>query len=115
MLGDYEVRKPSWFPKLPKNYDNTAYIRAFKLLDPPMVPNVNQYSSDKEVVYWVHKAFEEYVTKQLVPIDYARQLGPKNWMITIYGRIIFVKMNILPILLYSGFKISFVDFDPVYK
>lgn len=106
-------KKPNWYPKLPKDYDNAEYIKAFRLLDPPKIPNITPYTSDRDVIYWTNKAFEEYM-KTLVKIDRARKLGNNNWMISIFAKQIIVNMDILPIILHSGIKLSFVDFDPEY-
>jgi hypothetical protein len=91
--------------KLPDNFNLKEYLRAFRQLSP--INGVNENMSDSETSYTANLAFANHF-KSLEAKDAAKHDG-LNWFIHESAKAQIVKMNVLPIVVYSGANVYFVD------
>lgn len=104
--------KPDKKATLPKDFNAHEYARAFRLLDPPTISNITPVTPTKDVIYWTNDAFWKYIDK-LKAVDMARQIGQNknNLLISYYAENILIHMNILPIVISSGVRITFSNYE----
>jgi len=97
---------------LPADFNIVDYIQAFRLLNPPTISNITPSTPVHEVLHWANDAFWKYI-ELLRNVDMVRQNGEdeKDLLISYYAESTLVKMNILPIVIYDGVKITFSDYE----
>jgi hypothetical protein len=90
--------------KLPDNFNLNDYLRTFRQLAP--IDGVNENMSDSETSYTANLAFANHF-KSLEAKGAARRDG-SNWFIHESAMAQLVKMNVLPIVVYSGANVYFI-------
>jgi hypothetical protein len=110
------MTEPDKEAKLPDDFDIETYVAAFRLLDPPTISNVMPHTMTDEVVYWAKYAFREYINRLFdVDLTRFRDGDVDNIIVNNYAKSSLVKMNVLPIVLYTGIKITFASYDPIRR
>jgi hypothetical protein len=91
--------------QLPENFNITEYLKSFRQLAP--IPGITPNTNDETLTFMANSTFYNEC-KALEKSGMVKHNG-STWIILRRARPLLVKLNIIPIAIYSGAKVFFVE------